>query len=80
MYGGGGSATITYSNNTTIAQIKGTNPLFTNGSGLFNTPLDFKPVSGSYAIGAGTTVPGVYSAFDGAARPAAGTAVDMGAF
>ena len=48
MYGGGGSATITSSNNTTIAQIKDTS-LFAVNPPL--VPADFRPIGASYAIG-----------------------------
>ena len=37
--------------NSSNANVKGTDPLWLNGSGLFNTPGDFKPGGASYAIG-----------------------------
>ena len=56
--------------NSSNAQVLGTDPMFLNGSGLFNTPLDFKlPPAGSYAIGLGVNVP-VWSDFFRAVEPA----------
>jgi hypothetical protein len=52
--GGGVVGTIGASGsfgNSSNAQVKATDPLWLNASGLFNTPLDFKPGGASYAIG-----------------------------
>ena len=56
-----GSST-TKSNNSTNSQAKNTNPNWTNASGSYNTPSDFTPGAGSYAIGTGASVP-VWSDF-----------------
>jgi hypothetical protein len=50
-----GSGTFTASNNSTNSLMKSNSPLFTNPSPVL--PADYKPTSGSYAIGAGTSVP-----------------------
>jgi hypothetical protein len=60
----------TASNNSSNAQMLGTNPLFSNGSGTFGLVTDFRPTAGSYAIGAGTPVP-VWSDFFLSSQPAA---------
>ena len=77
LTGGTGTATITASNNTT--NIKTQDPLFTNGSGLFNIPSDFALQTGSYGVNTGMTIPGVFSDFIGNIRPL-GSAYDMGAY
>ena len=78
LTGGTGTATITAasSNNTTN---QAQNPLFTNGSGLFNIPSDFALQTGSYGVNTGMTIPGVFSDFIGNIRPI-GSAYDMGAY
>ena len=65
----------TASNNSTNPQMLSASPLFSNGSGNFSLVTDFKPTTGSYAIGAGTSVP-VWSDFFLVAEP---SPRDMGA-
>jgi len=65
------SVTVTQVTNTTDSpaggQLRNTSPLLTNEPPL--TPTDWKPLAGSYAIGAGTVVP-VWSDFFRVAQPA----------
>jgi hypothetical protein len=45
--------------NSSDADVKGTDPLWLNGSGLFNTPGDFKPGAASYAVGTNAACAGL---------------------
>lgn len=55
---GAGTFTTPAGTNTTNAQVTGTNPLYANMALL--GPADFKPGSGSYAVGAGHKTAGAY--------------------
>ena len=63
------------SNNSDDGQLQ-PGPTFVNGSGLLNTPADFKLNAGSYAINTGFAVP-VFSDFFRLSRP--NGAYDLGA-
>jgi hypothetical protein len=60
-----GGASVTQSNNSNGAQIKGTNPMFTTTPPT--QPSHWRPTGGSYAIGSGFAVP-VFSDFFAAPR------------
>lgn len=68
-------AGVTQNNNSSVAEMQGTNPNFLNGSGLFNTPLDFKIPASGYPYQGGAAV-SVWSDFFGVASP---ETRDMGA-
>ena len=76
-----GAATVTQSNNTidtTNADIRTRNPLFTNTTGSLSLASDFSLPAGSYGVNSGVPTTGVLSDFALNPRPTSG--VDMGAY